>query len=126
MEKRWITLNVGGTYFQTSRNTLTRNTPPNSALHRISTNRTNVNFDRDEKGAYMIDRDPQYFQVVLNFLRSRKIMMGPTITDEMILCEAEYFNVPDLIRILKQRMKPRSAMMFDQSLTADERAFMSL
>lgn len=92
----------------TSRLTLTRLTALNSPLHRISTNSTNVHFDRDERGAYLIDRDPAYFSVVLNFLRHGHLLLTKDVTEEGVLIESEYFNIPDLNRAIKQRISSRS------------------
>lgn len=102
--KKLISLNVGGTYFTTYRSTLTKSTPQNSPLHRISTNSTNINWDRDEKGAYVIDRDPVYFQVILNYLRNNTLYFGRDVTEEGLLIEAEYFNLPKLMEELKKRI----------------------
>lgn len=107
MDKKWLSLNVGGTYFTTTRSTLIKNTPSSSPLHRISSNSTNVHWDRDNTGAYLIDRDPEYFRAILNFFRTRRLILSPNIPEEAILCEAEYFNIANLIRILKQRISSR-------------------
>lgn len=106
-DKKWVMLNVGGTYFMTSRSTLTKSTPQNSPLHRISSNSTNVEWERDEKGAYMIDRDPIYFQSVLNFLRHGHLLLSRDVPEEAILLEAEHFNLPELIKTTKQRLNNR-------------------
>lgn len=100
-------LNVGGVYFMTSRTTLAKSTPPNSPLHRISTNSTNVQWDRDEKGAYLIDRDPDFFKSVLNYLRHGKLVLGRDMSEEGIILEAEYFQLPELIKVAKQRLALR-------------------
>lgn len=100
----WITFNVGGTYFATSRSTLMKGTPPNSPLHRVSNGSTNVEWDRDERGAYMVDRDPMFFQALLNFLRHGCLVLGRDLPEEGLLIEAEYFNVPELVKLIKQRI----------------------
>lgn len=117
-DKKWVLLNVGGTYFMTSRPTLTRSTPTNSPLHQLSVSSTNVQFDRDDKGAYLIDRDPAYFQVVLNFLRHGHILPTRDTTDEGILIEAEYFNLPELIEVMIRRLSRAAS-----SCTASNRVF---
>lgn len=99
-DKKWIWLNVGGTFLMTHRSTLIKGTPTSSPLHRISSNSTNVDFDRDERGAYLIDRDPAYFQVILNFLRTGRLVMDKNLSEEGVLIEAEYFKLPDLIQLL--------------------------
>lgn len=102
--KKWISLNVGGTLFQTNRSTLTKGTPQNSPLHRISTNSTNIDFDRDDKGAYLIDRDPSYFQPILNYLRHGQLILNNNISEEGVLLEAQFFNIPDLVNKIKEKI----------------------
>lgn len=111
-EKKLILFNVGGTYFQTSRSTLTRATPNCSPLHRISSNSTNINFDRDEKGAYWIDRDPAYFQVLLNYMRHGHLLLNNQLVEEGVLLEAEYFNIPQLVNLIQQRINNRALNAF--------------
>lgn len=112
-KKALVLLNVGGTYYLTTRSTLMRS-PPTSPLHRISSHSTNVDFHRDEKGAYVIDRDPEYFQTVLNFLRHGKLIVHHHIPDEAILLEAEYFHLHALALSIKTRIAQR---LFHQRLT---------
>lgn len=100
----WITFNVGGSLFSTSRLTLIKNTPPNSPLHRVSNGSTNIEWDRDSCGAYMIDRDPMFFQALLNYLRTGHLILSRDTPAEGVLVEAEYFNVPELIKEIKQRL----------------------
>lgn len=103
-DKKWIILNVGGTIFHTSRSTLIKSTPPNSPLHRISCNSTNASWDRDQTGAYLIDRDPAYFAPVLNFLRHGRLVIDKNLAEEGVLIEAEYFNLPELVKAVRQRL----------------------
>lgn len=107
-DKKWILLNVGGTYFLTSRQTLTRLTSINSPLFRLSINTTNVLYDRDDRGAYLIDRDPAYFAVLLNWLRHGHLFLTRDVTEEGLLLEAEYFNIPELQREIKRRISNRA------------------
>lgn len=102
-DRKWVHLNVGGTSFTTTGATLVKGTPPNSPLHRISTNSTNVEWDRDDRGAYMIDRDPSYFQVILNYLRHGNLVLHKNVPEEAILIEAEYYHVPELVKLIRER-----------------------
>lgn len=116
-DEEWILLNVGGTYFNTTRATLIKASPPNSPLHRISNNSTNVDWDRDDKGAYMIDRDPIYFRFVLNFMRHGRLILHRDIPDEAILLEAEYFYLPELVKLINQRMRSKDLIEQKNILT---------
>lgn len=101
---KWIVLNVGGTIFETSRTTLIRSTPPSSPLHKISSNSTNTQWDRDQRGAYLIDRDPVYFAPVLNYLRHGRLVLNKDVSEEGVLIEAEYFNLPELVKAVRNRI----------------------
>ncbi|KAF4523042.1 hypothetical protein B566_EDAN012771 [Ephemera danica] len=88
--KQWVKLNVGGTYFLTTKTTLCRD--PNSFLFRLCQEDSDLISDRDETGAYLIDRDPTYFSPVLNYLRHG------------VLEEAEFYNITELIHLAKERI----------------------
>lgn len=103
-DKKLILLNVGGTSILTHRATLAKSTPSSSPLHRICNNSTNIDWDRDAKGAYIIDRDPALFQPILNYFRTGKLILNRDIPEEAVLTEAEYYHLPEVIRILKQRI----------------------
>jgi len=107
-DQKWITLNIGGKYFTTTRVTLSK--AANSFLHKLSLKSLDpkeIESDRDERGAYLIDRDPMYFQVVLNYLRHGKLIMNESLAEEGILEEAEFYNITDLSRLAKQRIIER-------------------
>ncbi|XP_076671385.1 BTB/POZ domain-containing protein inc isoform X2 [Andrena cerasifolii] len=111
VEKRcnnqWVRLNVGGTYFLTAKTTLARD--PNSFLYRLCQEDSDLISDRDETGAYLIDRDPTYFSPVLNYLRHGKLVINKDLTEEGVLEEAEFYNITELIRLVKERIILRDA-----------------
>uniref|UniRef100_A0A3Q3FP05 Potassium channel tetramerization domain containing 5 n=1 Tax=Labrus bergylta TaxID=56723 RepID=A0A3Q3FP05_9LABR len=98
---KWIRLNVGGTYFLTTRQTLCRD--PKSFLYRLSQADPELDSDKDETGAYLIDRDPTYFGPVLNYLRHGKLVLNRDLAEEGVLEEAEFYNITSLIKLIKDK-----------------------
>ncbi|XP_074758544.1 BTB/POZ domain-containing protein KCTD17 [Athene noctua] len=103
-QTKWVRLNVGGTVFLTTRQTLCRE--QKSFLCRLCQGEE-LQSDRDETGAYLIDRDPTYFGPILNFLRHGKLVLNKDMAEEGVLEEAEFYNIGPLIRIIKDRLKEK-------------------
>ncbi|XP_076459520.1 BTB/POZ domain-containing protein KCTD5-like [Babylonia areolata] len=106
-KNEWVKLNVGGTTFMTTRTTLGRD--PKSFLYRLIQEEPDLNTAKDGSGAYLIDRDPMYFGPVLNYLRHGKLVMNKDLAEEGVLEEAEFYNITELIRLVKERIKERDA-----------------
>uniref|UniRef100_A0A8V0YPJ9 Potassium channel tetramerization domain containing 17 n=1 Tax=Gallus gallus TaxID=9031 RepID=A0A8V0YPJ9_CHICK len=103
-QAKWVRLNVGGTVFLTTRQTLCRE--QKSFLCRLCQGEE-LQSDRDETGAYLIDRDPTYFGPILNFLRHGKLVLDKDMAEEGVLEEAEFYNIGPLIRIIKDRLEEK-------------------
>ncbi|XP_020916448.1 BTB/POZ domain-containing protein KCTD5 [Exaiptasia diaphana] len=101
----WVKLNVGGTCFLTTKQTLCRH--PNSFLSRLCAEDPDLPSDKDESDAYMIDRDPRYFAPILNYLRHGKLIIDRDLHDEGVLEEAEFYSIEPLVKIIKQKIQDR-------------------
>ncbi|XP_039257042.2 SH3KBP1-binding protein 1-like [Styela clava] len=87
-----VTLNVGGTRFCTSRETLTW--IPDSFFCSLLSGR--ISSYKDKTGAIFIDRDPGHFRHILNFLRSKELDVRG-IDVESLRHEAEYYGIVPLV-----------------------------
>ncbi|XP_074647402.1 BTB/POZ domain-containing protein KCTD5-like isoform X2 [Tubulanus polymorphus] len=105
----WVKLNVGGTLFSTTRTTLCRD--PKSFLYRLCQEESDLDTDKDENGAYLIDRDPTYFGPVLNYLRHGKLVVNKDLAEEGVLEESEFYNITGLITLVKERIHDRDAKL---------------
>jgi len=104
-QTEWIKLNVGGTVFMTTKTTLCKD--PKSFLYRLCQEEADLNSEKDETGAYLIDRDPTYFAPILNYLRHGKLVLDKMMSEEGVLEEAEFYNITDLIKIIKDKINVR-------------------
>ncbi|KAH8855059.1 BTB/POZ domain-containing protein KCTD3 [Schistosoma japonicum] len=90
-----VNLNVGGRKFSTSRNTLLWN--KNSFFSILLDGALPTM--RDESGAIFIDRDPDMFSVILNYLRTGELNLnGVDITS--LKNEAQFYALDSLVRKL--------------------------
>ncbi|XP_042293664.1 BTB/POZ domain-containing protein KCTD5 isoform X2 [Sceloporus undulatus] len=104
---KWVRLNVGGTCFLSTRQTLCRD--PRSFLFRLCQAGPDLDSDKDESGAYLIDRDPTYFGPVLNYLRHGKLVINKDLAEEGVLEEAEFYNITSLIKLVKEKIRERDS-----------------
>uniref|UniRef100_A0A915KMZ8 BTB domain-containing protein n=1 Tax=Romanomermis culicivorax TaxID=13658 RepID=A0A915KMZ8_ROMCU len=104
----WVRLNVGGQTFLTTKQTLCRD--PKSFFYRLCQDDPDLSSDKDETGAFMIDRDPEYFGPILNYLRHGKLVINKHLAEEGILEEAEFYNLSGLITVCKDRIAQRDGI----------------
>ncbi|XP_046371327.1 BTB/POZ domain-containing protein KCTD3-like [Haliotis cracherodii] len=90
-----IHLNVGGSRFSTSRQTLTW--IPDSFFTSMLSGR--ISTLKDETDAIFIDRDPQLFTVILNFLRTKEVHLK-NVDLPALRHEAEFYGITPLVRRL--------------------------
>ncbi|XP_031427630.1 BTB/POZ domain-containing protein KCTD16b [Clupea harengus] len=96
-----VELNVGGQVYYTRHSTLI--SPPNSLLGKIFSSRKDPSNDlaRDPKGRYFIDRDGFLFRYVLDYLRDKQVVLPDHFPEKgRLRKEAEYFQLPDLVKLL--------------------------
>lgn len=84
-----IMLNVGGTPYATSRDTLCRY--PDSMLARMFSG--DLPTRKTPDGSYFIDRDGLSFRKVLNFLRTSQVNVTSNTERSELLLEADYFQL---------------------------------
>ena len=93
-----VKLNVGGHYFTTSLQTLTKD--PNSMLAAMFSGKFEMKPSED--GAFFIDRDGTHFRFILNYLRTGKLTLpdGETSLKEFAE-EAEFYQIQGVLNELK-------------------------
>ena len=97
-----VKLNVGGHYFTTSLQTLTKD--PNSMLAAMFSGKFNMKPAED--GAFFIDRDGTHFRFILNYLRTGKLTLPEGTTDfKEFQAEAEFYQIRGILAELKQISK---------------------
>uniref|UniRef100_A0A8C4HQ67 BTB/POZ domain-containing protein KCTD9 n=1 Tax=Dicentrarchus labrax TaxID=13489 RepID=A0A8C4HQ67_DICLA len=74
----WLTLNIGGRPFTTTRSTLVSKEPESMLAHMFREKDVWGN-KRDRHGAYLIDRSPEYFEPILNYLRHGQLIINEGI-----------------------------------------------
>lgn len=94
----WVKVNVGGKIFVTTRGTLTRDS--SSMLAKMFGAQWSSAVD--DTGAYLLDRSPEYFEVILNFLRTNEIILSPGVSPLGVYKEAKYFHVLSMLPTLKR------------------------
>ncbi|CAH0555312.1 unnamed protein product [Brassicogethes aeneus] len=104
----WITLNVGGKCFTTSKRTLTNSEPTSMLARMFSEDEDGFLFtpsSMDKNGAFLIDRSPTYFEPILNYLRCGQLVYDKHINPQGILEEARFFGIESIIPELEQTIK---------------------
>ncbi|KAK9840201.1 hypothetical protein WJX74_005381 [Apatococcus lobatus] len=103
-----IKLNVGGTYFATTRQNLSR--VPGTFLARLASeeaSREGLYLD----GALFIDRDPDVFSLVLNWLRGCRPAPDLELRQcEQLIQEANFYGLLDLANALEVQKGPQPAL----------------
>jgi len=96
----WVTLNVGGHVFSTTKSTLT-NKDPNNMLARL----VGDDWDaaRDSSGCYLIDRSPEYFAPILHYLRTGSLVLDDGVNVLGVMEEAKFYGVGGVEDLLQHQ-----------------------
>jgi len=94
-ESEIVNLNVGGKRFSSSRSTLTW--IADSFFTSLLSGR--IASMKDETGAFFIDRDPEAFVPILNFLRTKDFNLRG-IDPNIVLHEAQFYGISPIIKRL--------------------------
>jgi len=98
-----IKLNVGGTKFETTRQTLLHDSGSMLAAMFAPDSSRPPGVVRE--GAYFIDRDPHSFQAVLSFLRTGQLLGSQVESLEALRVEAAYFGLVSLEEAVEAKLK---------------------
>jgi len=97
-----VNLNVGGTYYATTIETL--KSDPGSMLSAMFSGVYRLRKDKND--AYFIDRDGHYFRFILNYLRDGTLdLMQEEYQLKQLLREAQYFQVSGLIKMIEESIQ---------------------
>eukprot|EP01133_Synstelium_polycarpum_P011992 gene11992-14008_t len=95
-ENEWVTLNVGGRMFSTTRSTLLKD--KDSMLAKMFGE--SWDSTKDSNGSYLIDRSPEYFAPIINFLRCGNLVIDDGLNIEGVYHEARFFNITAMVEKL--------------------------
>lgn len=93
-KSEWITLNVGGKLFTTTRTTILVKESDSMLARMFSDDNIHLMNPsaRDASGAYLIDRSPEYFEPILNYLRHGEVILDKNINPKGVLEEAVFYG----------------------------------
>lgn len=96
MNNEPISFNVGGWWFQTSRETLEAARYSNLAHVRDGT---------------FVDRDPTYFRYILNALRGTIVLPNDAQSLYELRFEADYFNLESVVNAIDLKLKTHQSLV---------------
>jgi hypothetical protein len=90
---KMIKFNVGGKKFSTT--TFTLHSKGSNFLTSMvqCEEKGKIQTIKDDEGCIFIDRNPEIFSIVLEYLRTGKLFISSAISKEQILSEFEYFGI---------------------------------
>lgn len=96
-----VTLNVGGCYYQTSKETLEKK----DTYFRALVEHTNC------EEVIFVDRDPSLFRYVLNWLRGTKVLPDDTLLLRELLMESDFYCIDDMKLEVEKKLHTSSTII---------------
>lgn len=104
-----IELNVGGQVYITRYATVT--SVPDSLLWEMFSRKTIKTLARDTKGRFFVDRDGFLFRYILDYMRDQQLVLPDHFPERSRLQrEAEYFNLPELVKLLTPKISKQNSI----------------
>ena len=127
----WLTLNVGGRLFTTTRSTLTSREPAGMLALMFGESGGGGVADGegagrpwhsavDASGAYLFDRSPRYFAPLLDFLRHGTVVLDDGVDPRGVLEEARFFGVTALADAMETRIAAAAVATDGAAITRRE------
>uniref|UniRef100_A0A6B2LFW4 BTB domain-containing protein n=1 Tax=Arcella intermedia TaxID=1963864 RepID=A0A6B2LFW4_9EUKA len=131
-------MNVGGKLFLTTRETLTKLTGETFFSVMLS---GRVPTPRDERGYYFIDRNPKYFEPILDYMRTGEWRCPFGLSEEYLLKEADYYMIRTFVsskqeiekcsdqsleQLIQSVLKSRSDTLYKQELKTHQHTWEKL
>nr|XP_060634446.1 BTB/POZ domain-containing protein KCTD8 [Anolis sagrei ordinatus] len=120
-----VELNVGGQVYVTRHATLL-SVPDSTLAHMFSPRRGNSvgggsprELPRDSRARFFLDRDGFLFRYILDYLRDKQLALPEHFPEkERLLREAEFFQLPELAKLLSPKV-PKQSSLNDEGCQSD-------
>nr|XP_020832290.1 BTB/POZ domain-containing protein KCTD12-like isoform X4 [Phascolarctos cinereus] len=117
-----IELNVGGQVYITRYPTLV--SVQGSLLWEMFSRKNPLSLSHDNKGRFFVDRDGFLFRYVLDYMRDHQLVLPDHFPERSRLKrEAEYFKLPDLVKILAPETGNNSSTADDSRVNDSEEQY---
>lgn len=117
---KWIKLNVGGKIYTTTIDTLVGREPDSMLARMFLQDGGMMPSEKDEQGAYLIDRSARYFEPIINYLRHGQFICEDHISMRGVLEEARFFGIYSLVTHLEEKLGELEQRVDDRPLTRME------